>query len=240
MPTAPKWLNDALEKIAPSFIRVVKVEESVDLNPYLKKIRLKGDFTSLNFTPGFTISLRVTPNDLRHYTVSYADDSKKAVEFIAYLHGHAVGADYVKNLQPDDQKIKLAVLGSDKQYNPTVEKQLIFGDETSLSLMLSFLPLFKNNNHQFIFYLELEEENRSIPETIGLLNYKIFSKNEIFRSVERIQQLPLLSDPEWSDANIILTGNVNSIRNFRKALKLNNHKGKIYAKGYWLEGKKGL
>lgn len=240
MPTAPKWLNDALEKIAPSFIRMVKVERSVYLNPYLKKVRLIGDFTTLNFIPGFTISLRVTPNDLRHYTVSYADHSKKAIEFVAYLHGNAVGAEYVRNLQPADQKIKLAVLGSDKQYDPTIKRQLIFGDETSLSLMLSFLPFLKRNDHQFIFYIELEEENRVIPEIIGLCNYKIFSKNDVFRKVERIQQLPLLSNPDWSDANIVLTGNVNSIRNFRKALKVNDHKGKIYVKGYWLEGKKGL
>lgn len=240
MPTAPKWLNDALEKIAPSFIRMVKVEKSVYLNPYLKKVRLKGNFTSLNFTPGFTISLRVTPTELRHYTVSYADDSKKAIEFIAYLHGNAVGADYISNLQRDNQKIKLAVLGSDKQYDPTVEKQLIFGDETSLSVMLSFLPFLKKNNHQFIFYIELEEENMIIPETIGLFNYKIFSKNDVFRNIGHIQQLPILNNPEWSNANIILTGNVNSVQNFRKALKLNDHKGKIYVKGYWLEGKKGL
>lgn len=240
MPTAPKWLNDALEKIAPSFLRTVKVENSVYINPSLKKVRLRGDFTTLNFDPGFTISLRVTPNDLRHYTVSYADHSKKAIEFVAYLHGSSVGADYIRDLQPDDQKIKLAVLGSDKQYDPTVKKQLVFGDETSLCLMLSFLPFLKRNDHQFIFYIELEEENKVIPELIGLFNYKIFSKKEVFNSVESIQQLPLLSNPDWSDANIILTGNVNSIRNFRKALKVNDHKGKIFVKGYWLEGKKGL
>ncbi|MGE6394299.1 FAD-binding oxidoreductase [Chryseobacterium scophthalmum] len=240
MPTAPKWLNDALEKIAPSFIRIVKVEESVYLNPYVKKIRLKGNFTSLDFSPGFTISLRVTSRELRHYTVSYADDTKKAIEFVAYLHGNAVGANYINILQPDDQKIKLAVLGSDKQYDSKVEKQVVFGDETSLGLMLSFLPFLKKNNHQFMFYIELEEENISIPEEIGLCNYTVFPKKGVFRNIDDIQQLPLLGDPQWSDANIILTGNVNSIQNFRKALKLNNHKGKIYVKGYWLEGKKGL
>ncbi len=240
MPTAPKWLNDALEKIAPSFIRMVKVENCKYLNPYLKKVRLKGDFTSLDFSPGFTISFRVTPTESRHYTVSHADDSKKYIEFIAHLHGNAVGASYINNLQADNQKIKLAVLGSGKQYDSNVEKQLIFGDETSLSLMLSFLPLLKKNNHQFMFYIELENLNKTIPAEIGLCNYTIFSKKDAFSSVESIQQLPLLNDSSWSDANIILTGNIKSIQNFRKALKLNDHRGKIFVKGYWLEGRKGL
>lgn len=240
MPTAPKWLNDALEKIAPSYIRMVSVEEAVYLNPCLKKIRVKGDFTSLDLSPGFTISLRVTPTELRHYTVSHADESKTAVEFIAYLHGTAVGADYIDGLQPGDHPIKLAVLGSGKPYNPDVKKQVIFGDETSLSLMLSFLPFLKKNGHQFVFYIELEEKNRMIPEIIGLCNDTIFAKNDVFRDMDRIQQLPVCTDAEWRDAGIILTGNVRSIQNFRKALKMNHHKGKIYAKGYWLEGKKGL
>lgn len=117
---------------------------------------------------------------------------------------------------------------------------MIFGDETSLSLMLSFLPFLKNNGHRFMFYIELEEENMVIPEMIGLCNYTIFSKNDLFRDTDRIQQLHVLTDPEWRDASMILTGNVRSIQYFRKALKVNNHKGKIYAKGYWLEGKKGL
>lgn len=240
MPTAPKWLNDALEKIAPSFIRTVKVEKSVYLNPHIKKVRLQGNFTTLDFAPGFTISFRVTSTESRHYTVSNAEDSKKAIEFIVYLHGNAVGANYINDLQPDNQKIKLAVLGSDRQYDPKVKKQVIFGDETSLSLMLSFLPFLKKNNHQFMLYIELEEENMIIPEKIGLCNHTVFSKSDVFRNIEEIQKLPLLGDPEWSDANIILTGNVNSIQNFRKALKLNNHRGRIYIKGYWLEGKKGL
>jgi NADPH-dependent ferric siderophore reductase len=240
MPTAPKWFNDALEKIALSFLRMVRVEESTYLNPRIKKVRLKGDFTSLNFAPGFTISFRVTPTESRHYTVSYADDSKRAIEFISYLHGDAVGANYISHLQSNHQKIKLAVLGSDKQYDPTVEKQLIFGDETSLSLMLSFLPFLKNNGHQFIFYIELEEENKGIPKMMGLCNYKIFPKNAIFRNADQIQQLPILRNTEWADANVILTGNVHCVQNLRKAFKLNDHKGKIYVKGYWLEGKKGL
>ncbi len=240
MPTAPKWINDALEKIAPSMLRMVKVEETQYLNPHIKKVRLKGDFSALHFAPGFTISFRVSPTELRHYTVSHVDPPARTADFIAHIHGNAAGADYINRLIPGDEKIKLAVLGSDKQYDSKVEKQIIFGDETSLSLMSSFLPYLKQNHHQYQFLIELDDENMDIPEKLGLENYRVYPKNKIFRDRDQIQTIPQLSDDAWSDANMVLTGNVSSIQNFRKVLKENRHKGKIYVKGYWLEGKKGL
>lgn len=240
MPTVPKWINDVLEKMAPSMLRMVKVVNTTYINTNLKKIRVKGDFSTLNFDSGFTISFRVNANDLRHYTVSYGNTEEGIMESIVYLHGDAVGSNFIDELKPGEEEIKMAVLGSDKQYNPEIKKQLIFGDETSLSLMASFLPALKQNQHEFQFYIELDEENKGIPEILGLKNYIIFSKQDVFRNREKIRKLPLFKDNEWTDANIVLTGNVTSLQNFRKILKEKNHKGKIYVKGYWLEGKKGL
>ncbi|WPO84269.1 hypothetical protein SD427_08015 [Chryseobacterium sp. JJR-5R] len=240
MPTAPKWINDTLEKLAPSMLRMVRVEHVTYLNPNIKIIRLKGNFSALHFTPGFTVSFRVSPTEMRHYTVFYVEPSARFIECIVHIHGNAPGANYINELQPGGEKIKLAVLGSDKQYDAKVKKQIIFGDETSLSLMLSFLPLLRQNGHDYQFFIELDEQNRNIPEQIGLDNCTVFSKNNIFRDQDQIRQLPLFNDGGWSDANIVLTGNVRSLQNFRKVLKENSHRGKIYAKGYWLEGKKGL
>lgn len=240
MPTVPKWINDALEKIAPSMLRMVRVDDVSYLNPYIKKVHLKGDFSALHFAPGFTISFRVSPTELRHYTVSQVDASKRIIEFVAHIHGDAVGAHYINSLIPGEEKIKLAVLGFDKQYDSSVEKQILFGDETSLSLMLSFLPYLKQNHHKYELLLELDDENMDIPEKLGLENYSVYSKNQMFRDKDQVQTIPQLLDDAWSDANIVLTGNVNSIQNFRKVLKENRHRGKIYVKGYWLEGKKGL
>lgn len=240
MPSVPKWINDTLEKIAPSMLRMVKVVDVNYLSPNVKTIRLKGDFSTLNFAPGYTVSFRVSPTELRHYTVSHVNSNERIIELIAHIHGDAVGANYINALQPGNNKIKLAVLGSDHQYDSKVEKQLIFGDETSLGLMLSFLSILKHNLHQFKFFIELDEENKNIPAKLGLENYVVFSKNTVFRDKDKIRDLSLFKDKDWSDANVVLTGNVNSLQNFRKILKENNHRAKIYVKGYWLEGKKGL
>lgn len=240
MPTVPKWINDALEQIAPSMLRIIKVVDVQNISQNLKKIRIQGDFSTLNFSPGFTISFRVNANDLRHYTVSYCDSQKGIIESVVYLHGDAAGANFINDLKVNDEGIKMAVLGSDKQYNPNVKKQILFGDETSLSLMSSFLPLLKNNNHEFKLFIELDENNKDIPKKIGLENYTVFLKQDVFRDNEKIKSLTLFENNHWEDANIILTGNVTSLQNFRKVLKAQGHKGKIYVKGYWLEGKKGL
>jgi NADPH-dependent ferric siderophore reductase len=240
MPTVPKWLNDTLERLAPSMLRMVKVTDITYLSPNVKKIRMTGDFSKIQFDPGYTISFRVSPTELRHYTVSYGNTTDGVIEFIAYIHGDAVGANFMKNLIPGDEPVQIAVLGSNKQYNPTVKKQLVFGDETSLSLMSSFQPLFVRNEHTSLFLIELDEINRGVPKLLGLENYAVYNKHDIFRDQDKTRLNNVIYNSDWTDANVILTGNVHSLQNFRKVLKELNHKGRIYVKGYWVEGKKGL
>lgn len=239
MPTAPKWVNDALETLASSMMRTVEVVETTNINPQLKKIRFKGDYKGLRFELGYSISFRINAKDTRHYTVSYGSRKKGILEVIAHLHGHAPGCNFMKQLQPGDV-VKMAIPAGQKQFDPEVKKQLIFGDETSLSLMVAFLPVLQQNEHQYQFYIELDEENKAVPELLGLENYTVFHKHDVFRNKEKIRNLPVIKNEEWKDANVILTGNVRSLQNFRKVLKEQHHKGKIYAQGFWLEGKKGL
>jgi NADPH-dependent ferric siderophore reductase len=172
--------------------------------------------------------------------VSYGNTTDGVIEFIAYIHGDAVGANFMKNLIPRDEPVQIAVLGSNKQYNPTVKKQLVFGDETSLSLMSSFQPLFVRNEHTSLFLIELDEINRGVPKLLGLENYAVYNKHDIFRDQDKTRLNNVIYNSDWTDANVILTGNVHSLQNFRKVLKELNHKGRIYVKGYWVEGKKGL
>lgn len=239
MPTVPKWVNDALETLGSSMMRIVEVVETTYLTPQLKKIRFKGNFKELKLELGYSISFRISARDSRHYTVSYGNSEEGILEVIAHLHGDAPGCNFMKQLQPG-AIIKMAMLGEQKQYDSKVQKQLIFGDETSLSLMVAFLPVLQQNKHQYQFYIELDEENKAAAELLGLGNYTVFSKQDVFRNKEKIRNLPVIKNEEWKDANVILTGNVRSLQNFRKVLKEQHHKGKIYAKGYWLEGKRGL
>lgn len=239
MPTAPKWVNDALETLASSMMRMVEVVETTYITPQLKKIRFKGDFKELRFELGYSISFRINAKDTRHYTVSYGNSEEGILEVIAHLHGDAPGCNFMKQLQIGEL-IKISIPAGQKQYDPEVKKQLIFGDETSLSLMVAFLPVLRQNKHQYQFYIELDDKHKAVPELLGLDNYTVFSKQDVFHKQEKIQELPVIKNDAWKDANVVLTGNITALQNFRKVLKEQHHQGKIYHKGFWLEGKKGL
>ena len=237
MPSAPKWLFDSLEYILPN-VPLAEVTETVFLSPSVKKIRCTGPVNQLHFTVGSYIDFRVSDTEARRYTASYADKENGVVEFIGHLHGNGNGSHFMDRLQVGDT-IKLNTPRAYKYYDKSADHFLIFGDETSVGLALSFLPVLKKNGHSFQFYFELDDENSHVPELVGLENYTVFPKNGSFRNEEWIGDLPVLKTAEWQDARFVLTGNAKSAQTFRKVIK-NKTRGNVHLHGYWLEGKKGL
>jgi len=73
-----------------------------------------------------------------------------------------------------------------------------------------------------------------------LEHYTIFPKNNTFRNERWVHDLLVFKTSRWQTASFILAGNATSVQTFRKVLKNNNITGKIFSKGYWLEGKTGL
>lgn len=219
--------------------RPMRVEKTCYVNSKILKVQFKGDLSGINFQLGYAVAIRVSNTDFRNYTPSFVDVEKGILEIIFHIHSNSVGCSYIEKMKKE-YEVLISIPRGPKQYHSKVKKQLIFGDETSLGLMVAFLPALQQNGHQFQFYIELDEENKAVPELLGLENYTVFSKQDIFRSKEKIRELPVIENDEWSTANVILTGNVTALQNFRKVLKEQYHKGKIYVKGFWLEGKKGL
>lgn len=238
MPSIPKWINDGLESLLSSKFPLVEVTDTEYLSSTVKKIYLKGTFNRLDFQIGSYIEFRVNDTEYRRYMVSYGNSEKGIAEIIAHLHGEGPAVKYMHDLKTGDKAIIIPPRGS-KWYYASVEKQFLFGDETSLGLACSFLSAFRQNRHQFQFYFELDEENWKVPELLGLENYTIFKKNGSFRDEKWIADLPVFKTDGWLEANFVLTGNVKGVQCFRKVLK-NTAKGKIFSKGFWLEGKIGL
>jgi len=238
MPSAPKWLFNTVDLLL-SKLPSVEVAGTELLSPSVKQIRFKGDFNNLNFPVGSYIDFRVSDTQARRYTASYVDAENGFLEFIVHLHGEAPGSHFMDSLKAGDKINMNKPRGERKYYDMSAEKFVIFGDETSLGLACSFLPVLKRNQHQFQFYLELDEENKDVPQLLGLENCAIFPKNGLFRNEEWISDLPVIQVAGWHEANFVLTGNAKSGQTFRKVLKSKTN-GKINLHGYWLEGKKGL
>jgi NADPH-dependent ferric siderophore reductase len=216
----------------------VKVLETNYISPNIKRIRFQGDISKWNFKIGYASVIRVSETEFRNYTVARHDKENGAFDIIFHIHGNGVGSQFIDNLKAGYELFVSPPRGKNL-YDPNVKQQLFFGDETSLGVACALLPLLKKKNHQFQFYFELDEENKNVPELLGMDNCIVFPKKDSFRNEKWINELPLFKTTEWNTANFALVGNVKSVQTFRKVLK-NKPKGNVYSQGYWLEGKKGL
>ena len=231
----PKWANNLFgSTMRPN----VKVVEIACISAQIKKIRFQSDISKWNFQIGYASVIRVSETEFRNYTVAYYDINEGFFEMIFHIHGNGVGSKFVNNLKLGDQ-IFISPPRGQNFYKPNIKKQFVFGDETSLGLACSFFPFFAQNQHQFQFYFELDEENKDVPELLGLKNCIVLPKNGLFGNEECIDDLPVLQAPEWQSASFILTGNVTSVLAFRKIIK-STTQGQINSQGYWLQGKMGL
>ncbi|MBD1432042.1 siderophore-interacting protein [Sphingobacterium sp. DN00404] len=239
MPSAPKWVFDTLDLFI-SKIPTVTIDETTYLSPSVKQLQLKGDFKNLHFPVGAFFDIRVSDTEARRYTVAQVNEKKDKLTLIAHLHGKGVGSDFMHRLKAGDIILLNNPRTEQKYYNETAKRIVFFGDETSLALASSFLPVVKENKLPIRFIFELDEENKHIPPVLGLENSIVYSKNNLFQDTAWIQEhLHILDHENWQDAYYVLTGNVKSLQTFRKVIK-SKTTGKIKHHGYWLEGRKGL
>jgi NADPH-dependent ferric siderophore reductase len=231
----PKWIGDLFGNAMRSNVKIL---ETNYIKPQVKKIRFQGDIAKWSFQIGYASVVRVSETEFRNYTVAYHDTKSGIFDIVFHIHGNGVGSDFANNLNVG-YEIFISPPRGKKLYDPSVNKQFVFGDETSLGIACSLLPLLKQNQHHFQFYFELDEENKNVPELLEIENCTIFPKNGLFKNENQINDLPVFQIAEWQTANYILTGNVKSVQTFRKVLK-SKTKGGINSQGYWLEGKKGL
>lgn len=238
MPSAPKWVFDVFDRLLSTKSSLMIITEVEYLSATVKRIQFSGNFTDVHVGVGSFIDFRVSDTEARRYTISDMDTTNGLLELIVHLHGNAPGSCFMDRLNTGDD-VHINPPRAYNYYDPSVKKYVIFGDETSLALACSFLPVLTQHQHAFQFYLELDEENQHIPTRLQLKNCSVFSKNGSFSDEKWVNALPIVQSAEWQQANFVLTGNAQSVRTFRKVLK-DKCKGKIVSHGYWLEGKKGL
>ena len=232
--TVPKWLGDLAEG---NILKSMQILDIQQLSATIKKIRFHGNISTMSFSPGNGNAIRVSNNDLRNYTISEFNKSTNEFEIIFYLNDVGIGSRFIDSLSIGST-IYMDKPRGKTCYNEQVKKHFFIGDETSLGLACSLIPVFRKNNHDYKFFLELDKSNASVPEKLNLDNVTVVQKGQFAK--ERMIDVLSLSNQDLENGQFILTGNASSVQTIRKELKMTNGNAKIYAKGYWLKGKKGL
>jgi len=239
MPRAAKWVIDAMEGLMGSKLPLMTVVSSRYINNNIKLIRFEGRLTGMDFQLGYAVAVRVSDTEFRNYTASFVDIDKGILEIIFHIHQTAVGCMSMDRLMAGD-KVRITFPRGVRQYDGKVKRQVLFGDETSLGLACSFQNILKRNNHQYRFLFELEYENAQVPSLLGLENYVVLAKKSSSKRQDWLDRFSLISLKDWSSSNFVLVGNASSVQLFKKILKEQDIKGKVFAKAYWAEGRKGL
>ncbi|MFT3703044.1 MAG: siderophore-interacting protein [Agriterribacter sp.] len=159
MPSLQKWLGDTMNVVFSKMVHPVSVTKSEYLNERLKRVRFEGDLSGTKFKSGNVVAFRVTPNDFRHYTPSYYNESKGICEIIFYLHGKGVGSQWAEELSPGYSS-RFIGPGRRLSYSLQSSNHFIFGDETSLGLMSCMHAEAERNNHSFFALMETGSTNR--------------------------------------------------------------------------------
>jgi NADPH-dependent ferric siderophore reductase len=241
MPRVPKWVADAMENVFSSQVRKVVVSEIIYLNPFLKKVTFKGDFSNVKFKLGQAISIRVNETNFRNYTPSNWDSQEGVFQVIFHIHGNGPGSNFISDLQLNDS-VNIILPRGFELYRKEHKYHFFFGDETTIGLFESLQHSIEENGQEYIGILELNQETLRVEfNTKSGLEIVPSSIEKARNAISILERLPDVVWKLWQNGAFYLMGNGRSIQNFRTALKEKGVNLKnIKTQPYWVEGKVGL
>ncbi|PBQ30902.1 oxidoreductase [Sphingobacteriaceae bacterium] len=241
MPKVPKWAADAMESIFSGKSRQVVVSDITYINPYIKKITFKGDFTNVKFKVGQAIVVRVDDTNFRNYTPSYWNSSEEICEVIFHLHGNGPGSHYIANLKLNDT-LRIGLPRGFDFYKKDYKYHFFFGDETTIGFFKSLKNAIDENGQNYIGVLEVNNDSfHSEMNLECMLDVVPISANKAENAIHSLESLDESVWALWKTGVFYLMGNAKSIQNFRKALKEKGISSRnIITQPYWVEGKIGL
>lgn len=242
MPSIPKWLADAMEKLSNGFYTTVTVSDIHYLAPALKLVRFEGNFSQLEFMAGKVIEFRVSDTDFRHYTPAFFDREKGICEVLFYLHQQGPGSLWADNLQVGN-KLKMIGPGGKMSYQPAFSHHIVFGDETSLGLMEALYLAITTSKQECLCLAELEQAHFSWAGYLQapLVTVKKSPDNAATHAIDWLNQCKHTAWLNRDQAFFYLTGQARSIQQLNRFLTTSGVSSKqIKTYPYWAEGKKGL
>lgn len=241
MPRVPKWIADAMESVFSGYGRKVTIADISYLNPYVKKITFKGDFTQVKFKTGQALVIRVDETNYRNYTPSYWNSASGICEVIFHLHGNGPGSKYIESLKLNDT-LNIGLPRGFDFYKKEHNYHFFFGDETTIGFFESLKQVVDENGQNYIGVLEVNKETRSSEiKTNCMFDVVTSSVNKAENAILFLESITGPVWELWKTGVFYLMGNGRSIQNFRKALKEKGVSSRnIVTQPYWVEGKIGL
>jgi ferric-chelate reductase (NADPH) len=227
-----------LSFIGSKILTPAKISSTRNISAAFRMITLGSPaFTGAAWQPGQKLQINTGDWDVRTYTPLSLDPKAGEIKILAFLHGDGPGATWAKNVKGGDlcdvlgPRPSLAV----SDFSRPV---ILFGDETSLAVASTIVPLHKDS--KFIFEASSVDEVNAILQEIGIPQSGVVPKSaedghleEAFGLIKR-----------WAinqDYQLVLTGKAQSIQKIRNLIKeehLPFTSSKV--KAYWSEGKEGL
>lgn len=242
MPSVPKWLADAMEKLSNGFYTPVTVSHIHYPAPALKLVRFEGNFSQLQFIAGKVVEFRVSDTDYRHYTPSFFDSDKGICEVLFYLHQQGPGSSWADSLQVGN-RLKMIGPGGKMSYQPAFSRHMVFGDETSLGLMEALHQAITGGKQDCLCLAELELAHFSWAGHIQAPLVTV-EKSHDNAATHAIGWLGQCHHTVWLNRDqtfFYLTGQARSIQQLNRFLTTSGVSSKqIKTCPYWAEGKKGL
>lgn len=235
MPSVPSWLANTLEKVSTKYYHPVSITHIEYLEPNLKLVRFEGDINDKSFIAGNVIEFRISATDFRHYTPSYYDSDNHSCEVLFYLHDKGPGSKWANELKVGN-KVKLIGPGAKMKYKTDFKNHLVFGDETSLGLMLCMARQSEKQKHELINLIEIDPLNKGWNRLNNIIYVESSPEKPAENAIKWLQITSLNKNTHF-----YLTGRARSIQNISKYLKsIGIDKSQIQTYPYWAEGKIGL
>ncbi|MCP9751600.1 siderophore-interacting protein [Ferruginibacter sp. HRS2-29] len=241
MPTIPKWMGDIMESTFSNKFRSVTITHIECLSTELKKIRFKGDLSSVKFQAGQAVVFRIDGRNYRHYTPSFWDSEAGICDIVFHLHGNGPGQLFISKLKEGDH-LRMGLPSGYNLYKRDSKYHFFFGDETTLGLFQSLKNLINTEDKHYIGVLELDAGSLHAPGQLGLmLDVVPKAETKALHAIRFLDELEEELWELWKTGVFYLMGNARSIQVFRNALKQRGISSKnIVTQPYWVEGKAGL
>ncbi len=222
--------------------RPVTLVKSAALAPNLHVLTLASDhFSDVHWEPGQKVDVQIGKLAYRAYTPCRLDKVKGELDLLVFRHGQGPGSQRLCEL-PIGETLRLRGPKDSTNINELTGKLAIFGDETSIALMIAH----QAQDPEFDGQDSILETNAASPlrqtlKTLGLGKTIVMTRQELDEHLNVAASTFSGFLDKAAENQVVLSGRAASVQMLRKKLiSFGIQKSKLITHAFWAEGKVAL